>query len=161
MRHYHTPICLLLLILWGCPAEGNKAPDMSTSNLDMDMIDEDLLEMPQDQMPNMPKARVGERCQIHSDCKRGLACADDFKCSSTVGCRDNGDPLPGYEKAGCLFVSPVTETYSAPECETNADCANSQYGDNCIVKVCHSQQPCTMDSDCPDGQTCYHQLICF
>ena len=62
---------------------------------------------------------------------------------------------------GCVFFPDTLGYLTTAECETNEDCADSEYGPNCILRVCHENPPCETDEDCTDGLVCLKWAICL
>ena len=159
-----------LVILAGCssdtkePAQDLAASDVTDTNVtDTDVTDTELLQVADetaDEVIAPPPVRLGEneRCTFIGACQRGLYCflGNDY-CTAFVGCAH----YAWADDEGCIIKDSNGGNSTAPECQSDADCATSPYGSNCIRLVCTDQTACESDSDCPTSEFCYNSILCL
>lgn len=102
-------------------------------------------------------AEMSAWMDIDRPCPRGEH-LEDGVCVSAAGCSQlqlTRDDL------GCLYYPDTTGRFTTAECEVDADCAGSPYGENCILRVCQTAERCAEDNDCADGEECVGQAACI
>jgi hypothetical protein len=108
---------------------------------------------------------IPRTCRTIYECPRGTSCGGpEIGCYATTGCGPIWDPSP-EDDYGCLFdhdmdPSRTAGIFTAKECDTDAECADSPYGPFCVERVCHADGPCETNDDCDPGYVCVLSVIC-
>lgn len=99
-----------------------------------------------------PRFRVGEGCEVNSDCSAPLVCVIGACRRQCVDSRDCGAGLR------CLVIDPDLgggcQIDEESQCTLNSDCARSGDGLNLVCQTGTCTTPCREDRDCARGATC-------
>lgn len=143
---------LSVIIMVGCSADSEGGSFVDSGDLDISSnIKEVGISTSND--ANTGSDDSGTRCERGTYLDR-----ENDRCTSLTGCSAIALTAPDR---GCVFYVDTIGRSTTAECETNADCLDSPYGPNCILRVCHEQEPCSAEGECDEALVCINGAICM